>query len=215
MLDHNWIATEHRSLHHSCTPAGWPTAGPAGNYGNDVLALILVAVSVGLSNFAVAIGIGISGTSTRTRLKVGIIFGLFETGMPIAGLALGRGLAEALGHSARWISAGLLIATGAWTVFQAVRSDHQAPTPDRQSIGRLMVTGLAISVDNFAVGFALGEFHVNLAVAAAVIGGISIAMSLIGLELGAQIGARAGQRGELLGGVVLIAVGAAIAAGLI
>ena len=189
-----------------------------GNYGDDMLALILVAVSVGLSNFAAAISIGISGVSARTRLKVGIIFGLFETTMPIAGLALGRSLAQALGHSARWISAGLLIATGAWTVFQAVRGledDQAAPAPDRQSTGRLVIIGLAISVDNFAVGFALGEFHVSLAVAAAVIGGISITLSLIGLELGAKIGARAGQRGEFLGGLVLIGVGAAVAAGFI
>jgi putative Mn2+ efflux pump MntP len=177
--------------------------------------LILVAVSLGLSNFAAAIGIGISGISARTRLKVGIIFGLFEAGMPIAGLLLGHGLAHALGHSARWISAGLLIATGAWAVIQAVRGDRPAaPAPDQQSTGRLVITGLAISVDNLAVGFALGAFHVNLAVAAVTIGGISVALSLIGLELGAQIGARAGQRGELLGGLVLIAVGAAIAAGL-
>ena len=181
-----------------------------------MLALILVAVSVGLSNFAAAISIGISGTSTRTRLRVGIIFGLFETGMPIAGLALGRSLAEALGHSARWLSAGLLIATGAWAIAQAIRGDRPAvPAPDQQSTGRLVITGLAISVDNLAVGFALGAFHVNLAVAAITIGGISVALSLIGLELGAQIGARTGQRGELLGGLVLIAVGAAIAAGLV
>jgi len=181
-----------------------------------VVALILVAVSLGLSNFAAAIGIGISGTGARTRLKVGIIFGLFETGMPIAGVALGHGLAQALGHSVRWISAGLLIATGAWTVAQAVRARRQAsPALDGQRSGRLVITGLAISVDNLAVGFALGAFHVSLAVAAVTIGGISVALSLIGLELGAQIGTRAGQRGELLGGLVLIAVGAAIAAGLI
>jgi putative Mn2+ efflux pump MntP len=193
-----------------------PSQPPAGNYGDDVLALILVAVSLGLSNFAAAIGIGISGTSARTRLKVGIIFGLFETGMPIAGVALGRGLAQALGHSARWISAGLLIATGAWTIAQAVRGDRQAvPAPDSQRSGRLIITGLAISVDNLAAGFALGAFHVSLAVAAVTIGGISVALSLTGLELGAQIGARAGQRGELLGGLVLIAVGAALAAGVI
>jgi putative Mn2+ efflux pump MntP len=175
----------------------------AGNYGDDVVALILVAVSLGLSNFAAAIGIGISGTSARTRLKVGIIFGLFETAMPIAGLALGHGLAQSLGHSARWLSAGLLIATGVWAIAQAVRGDRQAaPALDGQRSGRLVITGLAISVD-------------NLAVAAVTIGGISVALSLIGLELGAQIGTRSGQRGELLGGLVLIAVGAAIAAGLI
>jgi putative Mn2+ efflux pump MntP len=181
-----------------------------------VVALILVAVSLGLSNFAAAIGIGISGTSARTRLKVGIIFGLFETGMPIAGVALGRGLAQSLGHSARWISAGLLIVTGVWAIVQAVRARrHAAPALTGQRSGRLVITGLAISVDNLAVGFALGAFHVSLAVAAVTIGGISVALSLIGLELGAQIGTRAGQRGELLGGLVLIAVGGAVAAGLI
>ena len=58
-----------------------------------MLALLLVAASLGLSNFAAAIGIGVSGVSARTRLEVGVIFGLFEAGMPIAGLALGRGLA--------------------------------------------------------------------------------------------------------------------------
>ena len=181
-----------------------------------MLALLLVALSLGLSNFAAAIGIGISGVSTRTRLRVGIIFGLFETGMPIAGLALGRGLAQALGAAAHWISAGLLIATGAWTLAQAIRTGPQAaPAAEGQRISRLVLTGLALSVDNLAVGFALGAFHVSLAVAAITIGVVSVTLSLIGLELGAQVGIRAGHRGELLGGLVLIAVGTAIAAGLI
>jgi putative Mn2+ efflux pump MntP len=182
-----------------------------------VLALILVALSLGLSNFAVAIGIGISGASARTRLQVGVIFGLFETGMPIAGLALGRSLAAALGGTAHWISAGLLVATGAWTLAQSIRGTSEpAPAPgDHQRTWRLLVTGLAISIDNLAVGFALGAFHVSLTVAAITIGAVSTGLSLIGLELGARIGARAGQRGEILGAVVLIAVGALIAAGVI
>jgi putative Mn2+ efflux pump MntP len=181
-----------------------------------VLALILVALSLGLSNFAAAIGIGVSGASTRTRLQVGVIFGLFETGMPIAGLALGRSLASALGGAAHWISAALLIATGVWSAIQALRGDPgHAPAADNQRTWRLLVTGLAISVDNLAVGFALGAFHVSLAVAAITIGVISTGLSLVGLELGARIGARAGQRGEFVGAVVLIVVGVAIAAGII
>jgi putative Mn2+ efflux pump MntP len=181
-----------------------------------VLALILVAVSLGLSNFAAAIGIGISGTSAASRLRVGIIFGLFEAGMPVAGLALGRGLARALGGAAHWTGAALLIATGTWALTQAIRGSQDPPkaTSD-QLTGRLIVTGLALSIDNLAVGFALGTYHVGLAVAAVTIGAVSVALSLVGLELGARIGAKAGNRGELLGGLVLIAVGAAIAAGLI
>jgi putative Mn2+ efflux pump MntP len=44
-------------------------------------------------------------------------------------------------------------------------------------------------------------------------GAVSIALSLVGLELGARIGEKTGRRGELLGGVVLIGVGVAVAAG--
>lgn len=179
-------------------------------------ALLLVALSLGLSNFAAAIGIGISGASARTRLKVGLIFGAYESGMPVAGLALGHGLAGTLGGAARWISAGLLIVTGAWSLAQAIRADPAGTAPAAsQGTGQLLVTGLALSVDNLAVGFALGAFHVSLPVAIAIIGSVSIALSLAGLELGARIGTRAGRRGEVLGGLVLIAVGAGIAAGLI
>jgi putative Mn2+ efflux pump MntP len=185
-----------------------------------VLALVLVAVSLGLSNFAAAIGIGVSGIDARTRLRVGVVFGLFETGMPIIGLVLGRSLATTLGHAARWIGAALLIATGGYAVIQAIRSParHDGPataTPAGLQTGRLLVTGAALSIDNLAVGFALGTFHVSLALAAIVIGVISVALSLIGLELGSRIGARAGDRGELIGGLVLIGVGIAVASGVV
>jgi putative Mn2+ efflux pump MntP len=184
-----------------------------------MLAVLLVAVSLGLSNFAAAVGIGVSGVDARARLRIGLIFGLFETGMPIAGLLLGRSLAATLGHAAHWIGAGLLIATGLYAVAQALRGmggqDQDETKPAGQRIGRLLITGLALSIDNLAVGFALGTYRVNVAVAAVVIGVVSVAMSLIGLELGSRIGARAGDRGELLGGIVLVGVGIAIAAGVI
>jgi putative Mn2+ efflux pump MntP len=59
-----------------------------------MLALLLVALSLGLSNFAASVGIGVSGIDSRARLRVGVIFGIFETGMPILGLLLGRSLAS-------------------------------------------------------------------------------------------------------------------------
>jgi putative Mn2+ efflux pump MntP len=82
-------------------------------------------------------------------------------------------------------------------------------------VSRLLATGLALSVDNLVVGFALGTYHVSFVVAAALIAAVSITMALIGLELGSRLGEHLGQRSELLGGAILIAVGGAIAAGLI
>jgi putative Mn2+ efflux pump MntP len=55
-----------------------------------MLALISVAVSLGMTNFAGALAIGLSGVDARLRLRVALAFGLFEGGMPVVGLLLGR-----------------------------------------------------------------------------------------------------------------------------
>ncbi len=82
-------------------------------------------------------------------------------------------------------------------------------------LGKLLVSGLALSIDNLAVGFALGTYHVALLTAAALIGAVSVTMALAGLELGRLLGSRIGERGEALGGIVLVGVGIAIATGLL
>lgn len=73
------------------------------------------------ADFAAAIGIGIVGIQARTRLRVGLVFGVFEAGMPILGVALGHDLASLLGHRTRWVGASLLIATGGYGLLQVWR----------------------------------------------------------------------------------------------
>jgi putative Mn2+ efflux pump MntP len=288
-----------------------------------VLALFLVAASVGMSNLAASIAIGVSGVDARTRLRVGLIFGAFEAGMPVLGLLIGEQTAASLGHAARWVGAGLLTAVGLYALASAARAGRPAqadeswdvqahgpasgqahennapvrgqaqahaqvrgaaqesvqvqaegpaqvrgaaqesvqvqaegpaqvqgqaqahahfrgqgwgepghqgdassgtgPTAAQNSgstgqvqpprIIHLLVSGLALSLDNLVVGFALGTYHTSIALGVIVIGAVSVVMSLIGLELGASIGNWAGRRGEQLAGVMLISVGIAIASG--
>jgi manganese efflux pump family protein len=193
-----------------------------------VLPLLLVAASVGLSNLAAAIGIGFGGVTARTRIRVAVVFGVFEAGMPIVGLVLGAGVASGIGHEARWIGAVVLIAIGLVTVIQALRqpagpgpaergpgASAPAPSHHTDSLGRLIISAFALSLDNLAAGFALGTMHVGVAEGAIVIGAVSVVMSLAGLELGGRIGAAAGRRGEQIGGAILVGVGVALAAGVI
>jgi putative Mn2+ efflux pump MntP len=185
-----------------------------------VLALILVAISVGFSNLAASVGVGVGGVDRGTRLRVIVIFGLLEAGMPVVGLVIGHGLAAAVGRETRWFAAGLLTAVGGYGIVTAWRQAKLPPGQRpanhgaRQSI-KLFVSGLALSLDNLIAGFALGAFQVGIVTGAVVFGVVSVAMSLVGLELGARIGNRSGQRGEIIGGVVLIGVGAAIGFGAI
>jgi manganese efflux pump family protein len=176
-----------------------------------MLALLLVAASVGMSNFAAAIAIGVSGVDARTRLRVGLVFGAFESGMPVVGLLIGAQLAGSLGHAARWVGAAMLIVAGGYGLISSLRG-HSGGISS-VSRGRLLVSGLALSLDNLVVGFALGTYHTSVLTGALVIGAVSVALSLIGLELGARIGRLAGERGEQLAGLMLMSVGVAIAAG--
>lgn len=180
-----------------------------------LIGLLLVSVSVGLSNFAGAIGIGLSGIDARTRIRVGIAFGLFEALMPIIGLLIGQAVAGYLGHLAKYIGGAILILTGAYTIWQGRRteSEEKAPTPLRTH--RLLVTALALSIDNLAVGFALAIYRIPIVLAAVTMGVVSVAMSLAGLELGHRLGARVEAWSEEIGGAVLIGVGIAIATGLL
>ena len=197
-----------------------------------MLALLLLAVALGLSNFAAAIGIGVSGVRGRDRVRIAVVFGVFEAGMPVLGVALGRGLASSLGHVAHWLGGAALVMIGVTGLVLARRGARPAgepvpgrpaperpaperPAPGRPSwrLGRVVVSGLALSADNLAAGFALGAYHTGLAVAATVFGVVSVVMSLAGLELGAMLGAGASDRCELAASVMLIAIGSAVAAG--
>jgi putative Mn2+ efflux pump MntP len=181
-----------------------------------MLALLLLAAAVGLSNFAASIGIGVGGVSRSIRIRLAVVFGLFEASMPVAGLVLGRAMAADLGQAARWLGAGVLIAVGVVGLAQTWRSrDAGASSRQKQSwrTGRVLIAGLALSSDNLAAGFVLGEYHTGLPLAVAVFGVVSVAMSLAGLELGARLGIAIGDRSELIASAMLIAVGTAIAAG--
>ena len=188
---------------------------------SGLLSLLLVSVSVGLSNFAGAIGIGLSGIDARTRLRVGIAFGLFEGLMPVIGLLLGAAVAGYLGHIARYIGGGILVLTGAYTIWQARRTAAQeAKTGTVVAVQglqthQLLITALALSIDNLAVGFAIAIHRVDIVLAALMMGVVSVALSLVGLELGSRLGERVEEWAEEIGGTVLIGVGVALAAGLL
>lgn len=170
--------------------------------------LVLIAFSVGLGNFAASIGLGLGGVDRSLRLRVAALFGLFEAGMPIVGLLIGKDLASSVGHSGgRWLGGGLLVATGAYGLIWARLGPKR--TGGRQ-LGSLVVTAAALSVDNLVVGFALGTLAVAMPLAAIVIAAVSVSLSLLGLELGARLGASFERYSEEIGALVLVAVGAAV-----
>jgi putative Mn2+ efflux pump MntP len=178
-----------------------------------LLTLLLVAGSVGADNFAAAIAIGLAGVDRQVRLRIAVVFGLFEAGMPVIGLLVGRSLSGSLGSRAHLVGGGLLVLVGLQMGVRWLRSDADAPSALAGApLARLVLLAAGLSIDNLVIGFALGARDTPLVLSVIVIGVVSVGLSLLGLELGSRLGARVGHRSELLGAGVLVAVGAAILA---
>ena len=105
---------------------------------------------------------------------------------------------------------------GRWRAPRWSRPDGSGPAapPATARSSRLVLTRAALSIDNLIVGFALGAYKVPIALAAIAIEVVSVGMSLLGLEVGDRLGTPVEMRSSEVGGIVLILVGAAIAAGI-
>jgi putative Mn2+ efflux pump MntP len=176
-----------------------------------MVALLIVALALGLNNFGAAIAIGVGGVDRRTELKVATVFGLCDVVMPAAGMLIGTRLAGPLGSAARWAGAGILFVTAVWGLIEVIRGDDDAP---RIWHGwRLLVSGAALSLDDLAVGLALGTVRFPILLAVTAFGLMSFIMSIIGLQLGAKLGTVTGERGELVAAIMLIGLSGVMAAG--
>jgi manganese efflux pump family protein len=178
-----------------------------------VLALLLSAFAVGLDNFVAAIAIGLSGVDKRTRWRVGLVFGGFETLMPLVGLLLGHHLIGVLGQATRYCGGGLLIAAGAWILIDSQRDEDTLAIPEPGRPGRLLVAGFALSIDNLVIGIDLGVSKVPLLESVIVFGAVSVSLSLAGLEVGRRLAARVRDNAEALAGALLALVGILVLTG--
>lgn len=149
--------------------------------------VLLVALAVGLGNFAAAIGIGVAGVESKTRLRVGLVFGGFETLMPVVGIVLGRQVAGPLGSKASLLGGILLVGTGLYGFVEA-RKHRDEPDAATLPMRRLLLIGAALSVDNLVVGIALGTSGTSLILAVVAIAIVSVIMTLAGLESEADSG---------------------------
>ncbi len=164
-------------------PALWPAISATcarvakGHPSNvtKVVALLLVAVSVGLDNFGASAAIGVSGVDRSLRFRVALIFGVFEAAMPVIGLLLGRSLVQYLGSVAKPLGGGLLVLAGTYAICtELIGGDQQTIEHTELSMRRLVLIGLALSIDNLVIGFALGAYHVKIVIAAVIIALISV-----------------------------------------
>jgi manganese efflux pump family protein len=177
-----------------------------------VIATVILLGSLGLDTFAVALGLGLSGLPRGQWPRVGLTFACFEGLMPVAGLLIGRHVTSVVGGAAGYVAAGLLIVVGLLAIREALADRDDGAESQSTEGGKLLLTGLSVSLDELAVGFSLGTLHIAQGPALAYIAAQAFVVTFAGLAFGSRLGRKFEGRAEVASGVVLTLLGIALLA---
>lgn len=178
------------------------------------ISIVLLGFAMSTDAFAAAIGKGAAMTQPRfgQALRAGLIFGVIEAITPVLGWLLGRSASRYIEAWDHWIAFGLLLLLGLHMIWNGFKPESDEPLDEARKHGivTLAITGLSTSIDALAVGVGLAFVDTPIAVVAVVIGLCTFTMVTLGIMLGHVLGGMVGKRAEVIGGIILIGVGAAI-----
>lgn len=181
----------------------------------NLSATILLALGMSMDAFAVSIGKGAALHKPKfsEALRTGLIFGCIEAITPLIGWGMGMVASKFVMEWNHWIAFALLIFLGGRMIiggFKGNDADEEQEAPQRHGFWLLATTAVATSLDAMAVGVGLAFLQVNIWLTAMAIGCATLIMTTLGMMIGRFIGPLLGKRAEILGGVVLVALGCQI-----
>jgi putative Mn2+ efflux pump MntP len=171
--------------------------------------ILLIAVGLAMDAFAVSLGVGTTrfANSARSRFRLAWHFGLFQALMPALGWLAGSVVANFIAPFDHWIAFGLLAFVGVRMIRSGLSTGEESYQRDPSRGSTLILLSLATSIDAFAVGLSLAMLRVPIIYPIVVIGLVTGGLSLVGLLAGNGLGRTFGKRMEILGGIILIAIG--------
>ena len=180
------------------------------------ISIFLLGFAMSTDAFAAAVGKGAAMHKPRfpEALRAGVIFGTIEGLTPVVGWLLGLAAAKYVTAWDHWIAFTLLGLLGLHMIYAGLKPESEGEATDatkpKHGFWSLAATGLATSIDAMAVGVGLAFIDVNIGVVALVIGLTTLVMVTLGIMLGRILGSLVGKRAEIMGGFLLIAIGAVI-----
>lgn len=171
------------------------------------ITILLIAIGLSMDSVAVSIsgGMCLSRFTWRHSLKMAMVMGVFQGGMTWLGWLLGSRFSTYITNFDHWIAFVLLGYLGGKMIYESFRKEEHAVISF--SIKTLLTLGVATSIDALAVGISMAFLQTAIWFPAAIIAGTTFFLSFAGVLCGCRFGQIKGLNVELLGGVILVAIG--------
>lgn len=181
----------------------------------SLVEVIFIGIGLSMDAFAVSVckGLSFKKINAKNTITVGIYFGIFQAGMPIIGYLLGTTFAEYIKRYDHILAFLLLVFLGGKMIYDALKDDYSGNN-DSLKTGEMLMLSVATSIDAFAVGitfaFLNGNKGLGIFESVTIIGVTTFLLSCFGVVIGKKFGERLQRKAEIVGGFILIIIGAKI-----
>lgn len=178
-----------------------------------LIELLLLGVGLAMDAFAVSIckGLGMTKLNKQQAVVIGLYFGGFQALMPLVGWILGSQFKQYITSIDHWIAFILLGFIGGKMAYEAIMGWNEADAIEANDAPlnhkEMVVLAIATSIDALAVGITFAFLSTPIAPAVAIIGVVTFVISVIGVAVGNYFGSKYKAKAELIGGLILIALG--------
>ena len=171
----------------------------------DILSIIFLAIGLAMDCFAVSVAQGMQGTKWRPVIVMAVLFGLFQGGMPLIAYFAASLFADFFTRWSHWIALVLLALIGGKMLFE--KDEAGTDKPSALTLPIMLLLAVATSIDALSIGVLFIPVPEVLWLAVGLIAMTSTLFSLIGFYLGRTLGKHLPLNANILGGVILIAIG--------
>lgn len=174
--------------------------------------VVLLAVGLSMDSLAVSVtgGALVRHCSAGNILKVAAVMGAFQAGFTILGYLAGLGFQRYITAFDHWIAFALLAYLGGKMIYGSFRQTSEAHQVNILCTRTLCGLAVATSIDALAIGVTLALLKEPLTRLALTIGLVTFLFSAAGMFVGSRFGERVHLKLDLLGGLILIAIGTKI-----
>ena len=179
----------------------------------DIVTILLIAVGLSMDAFAVSVtnGMVLRPAGVRQALTLGVWFGIFQGIMPLIGWAVGVGFSKSIQAFDHWIAFVLLAYIGAHMIYEALSHKQDGAVQHVLRLRNVLVMAVATSIDALAVGvsfaFTGATTLAAISLNCSIIAVVTLSVCTVGFFLGRKFSGKLGKRAEIVGGVILIAIG--------
>ncbi|MEN6570051.1 MAG: manganese efflux pump [Rikenellaceae bacterium] len=178
----------------------------------STLEIVGLAIGLCFDTFAISLSSGICLPQIKRGefLKIVFTFALIQSLFMVAGWLLGLGLENLIKTYDHWIAFAVLLFIGGKMIWDAFFKKGEVECIDIRRFRIMVIAASATSIDALAVGVTLAIIDIIISEFLFAIAAIFITTALasnLGLKFGRRIGLFVGGKSEVIGGVIIIAIG--------